>query len=185
MRCRWVKKVKVWQSSIGVVSIPMEIWKVVDEFPDYEVSNLGNVRSLKFDKVRMLTTSATIHHRTGKTYMYVSLRKDNKQHTKTVHRLVGKAFIPNPLNLPEIDHINGEGTDNWVENLKWDTRSGNCLNREPWGKSGHKNVCQLPNKTYYVQIRRNRKVMFSKVYKTLEEAIAGRNAFLATLQTST
>jgi len=49
----------------------------------------------------------------------VNLSKDGKGLNKTVHRLVAKAFIPNPEGLPEIDHIDGDKTNNVVENLQW------------------------------------------------------------------
>lgn len=52
-------------------------------------------------------------------YLTVNLSKDGKALNKTVHRLVAKAFIPNPEGLPEIDHIDGDKTNNMVENLQW------------------------------------------------------------------
>lgn len=57
------------------------------------------------------------HNNSG--YLTVNLSKDGKALNKTVHRLVAKAFIPNPEGLPEIDHINGDKTNNMVENLQW------------------------------------------------------------------
>ena len=52
-------------------------------------------------------------------YLHVTLCNNGKMETVMNHRLVAEAFIPNPLNLPEIDHINGDKTDNRVENLEW------------------------------------------------------------------
>lgn len=52
-------------------------------------------------------------------YLTVNLSKDGKALNKTVHRLVARAFIPNPEGLPEIDHIDGDKTNNMIENLQW------------------------------------------------------------------
>ena len=54
-----------------------------------------------------------------KGYRYVTFRKDGKQYTLKVHRLVAKAFIPNPDNLPEVNHKNEDKSNNSVENLEW------------------------------------------------------------------
>lgn len=59
-------------------------------------------------------------------YLYI---KVNKRHYK-VHRLIAKAFVPNPLGLPEVDHINRDRHDNRPENLRWATRTDNCRNTE-------------------------------------------------------
>ena len=54
-----------------------------------------------------------------KGYRYVTLRKDGKQYSLKVHRLVAETFIPNPDNLPEVNHKNEDKSDNSVENLEW------------------------------------------------------------------
>lgn len=63
-----------------------------------------------------------------KGYKRVCLTKDHKQKSLFVHRLVAKAFIPNTDNKPEIDHIDGDPTNNKVENLRWSTRLENLQN---------------------------------------------------------
>ena len=60
-----------------------------------------------------------------KGYAYVSLSKDGKSKTCRIHRLVAEAFIPNPENKPEVNHINEVKTDNYVSNLEWATRIEN------------------------------------------------------------
>jgi hypothetical protein len=63
-------------------------------------------------------------------YKLISIWKNNKQKTYKVHRLIANAFIPNPNNKPEINHINCIKSDNKIENLEWVTKSENCKHRD-------------------------------------------------------
>lgn len=104
----------------------LEIWKpVVGYEGHYEVSNLGRVRSvdkevfvknnckaIKKGKVRSLKT-------TKYGYKEVNLSKGNEAKSKRVNRLVAEAFLPNPDNLPCVNHKNEDKLDNRVENLEW------------------------------------------------------------------
>lgn len=107
-----------------------EIWKDISGYEGlYQVSNLGRVKRLagisikgKDIKERILTVS---NH---KGYLMITLYKDKKQKTYRIHRLVAEAFIPNPDNKPEVDHINTIRDDNRVENLRWVTKSENMSN---------------------------------------------------------
>lgn len=63
----------------------------------------------------------------GKGYLFVSLSKDGKRYLKKVHRLVAQAFIPNPFHKPQINHKNGDKTNNGVDNLEWVTNAENML----------------------------------------------------------
>lgn len=100
------------------MSIPyriyMEQWKSLDfkNLPNYSISNLGRVWNHVSGKI---WTGAPDHG-----YM--------KLGNYRIHRLVAEAFIPNPENKPQIDHINGIKTDNRVENLRWVTAKENCNN---------------------------------------------------------
>lgn len=116
-----------------------EIWKPVKGYEGlYEVSNLGNVRSL--DRHLMLGNHYCLlkgkpikPYLTPKGYLMADLCKNSQRTHYLVHRLVANAFIPNPNNLPCIDHINTIKTDNRVENLRWCTNkenSNNPLTRE-------------------------------------------------------
>lgn len=100
-----------------------EIWKSIEGYPKYEVSNLGNVRSTKNNKERFLKPQKD---KDG--YLIVCLYKNNIRKCCKIHRLVGQAFIPNPDNKPEIDHINTDRTDNRVENLRFVTPKENRNN---------------------------------------------------------
>lgn len=101
--------------------------KVISEFRDYYITDTGDVYARNY---RGSGTSHKIKtYFTHRGYEAVSLYKNNKRTHKTVHRLVAEAFIPNPDNKPEVNHINGDKADNRIENLEWVTRSENKLHR--------------------------------------------------------
>lgn len=89
-----------------------EIWKNINS--KYQVSNLGRVRSLHYGKVKQLSLC-----KNSDGYLVVSLWDKMKRKQYLVHRLVAEAFIPNPNNYPQINHINEDKTDNSVTNLEW------------------------------------------------------------------
>lgn len=91
-----------------------EEWKVIDNFSNYSVSNYGRIKNNKTSYI------LKNHLLKQKGYMYIFLRSDSgKYYNLQVHRLVGKAFIPNPLNKPQINHIDYDKTNNYVGNLEW------------------------------------------------------------------
>ena len=113
-----------------------EIWKDViiykngklfDYTNKYQVSNLGRVRSFKFNKWYVMKQSFDL--KSGG-YYRVQFTKDHNIQTFLVHRLVATMFIPNPENKPEVDHIipSSMGGTNEVNNLRWVTRKENNNN---------------------------------------------------------
>lgn len=109
-----------------------EIWKEVKDFEGlYEVSNLGNVRSLDrisknghFLKGRILKK-----HKNDEGYLKVTLNKNNIVKYHSIHRLVAIAFIPNPEDKPQVNHIDEDKENNKAENLNWMTSKEN----NDWG----------------------------------------------------
>ena len=92
-----------------------EVWKKIPNYENYDVSNLGKIRNSKTSILRK-----TSIFRTG--YEMVVLFKNGKRKNCSVHRLVAEAFIPNPNNLPEVNHKDEIKTNNFVDNLEWCTR---------------------------------------------------------------
>ena len=101
----------------------IEIWKPVKGFENYEVSNLGQVKSLNYNRTKEAKILRLCKNKDG--YLCVHLHKNGKGYAKKVHRLVTAAFIPNPEGKTEVNHIDGNKTNNRVENLEWATHSEN------------------------------------------------------------
>lgn len=103
-----------------------EIWKDIKGYEGlYQISNLGNVKSLSNNFLRK---EKILKHGKLKGYLLVQLSKNGKIKCYRVHRLVAEAFIPNPNNLPQIDHINTDRSDNRVCNLRWCSHKENMNN---------------------------------------------------------
>ena len=97
-----------------------------------QVSSIGQVKILAYDSVAKRNgTEYIVHHKErlckiqNQKYQFVQLMINGKQRLCYVHRLVAEAFIPNPDNLPEVNHKNEDKYDNRVENLEWCTHSYN------------------------------------------------------------
>lgn len=101
----------------------MEEWRNIEGYENYQVSNLGRVKSLNYNHTGKEQILKPRKDHNG--YLQVSLSKNRKQKWYLVHRLVAKAFIPNPLNLPDCNHRSEMKTENFVENLEWCDRKYN------------------------------------------------------------
>jgi hypothetical protein len=146
-------------------------WRTIPGYPAYKVSNTGDV--IGYQGILRPTT-------VDGGYKRLNLHRDGKLKSFLVSRLVALAFIPNPENKPEVDHINRIRSDNRVENLRWATRGDQNVNRayKP-SNTGHRNISKRRGRsTYDVRIMRHDQVVFYKYCKTLDEAIQARDMFL-------
>jgi len=149
-----------------------EIWKPIPNFEGlYEVSNLGRVKALKRKKncnrgwgwikehIMKQTTANSEYYRVPLT---------NKEHLKKyylVHRLVAQAFIPNPNNLPQVNHKDGNKSNNCVNNLEWITREDNIKHAYKMGLNpSRKKIIEYID-SLECRIERLEKIIESMEYK--------------------
>lgn len=149
-----------------------EIWKDLSGYPDYQISTFGNIRSLKWNKIRVLKC------RLDDRYLKIRLAKDGKKTSERVHRLVAQTFIPNPNNLLYVDHINRIPTDNRVENLRWITAMENSLNTSRHLSETYGISLQSASGYYHVEVRIDNKRRYVGRRKTMEDALELRNKYL-------
>ena len=123
-----------------------EIWKDVPGFEGiYEVSTLGQIKS----KPRKGTAGGILRgHTDKKGYVNVTLRKDSAQSTHKLHRLVALTFLPNPQELPEVNHKDENKQNNYVDNLEWCTTAYNHEYGTRTLRCGKPVVCVETGKEY-------------------------------------
>ena len=114
-----------------------EVWTRIPGFSLYEVSNVGRIRSVEHEVDRgekgVMTYPSHIMKLcvSNAGYLRACIKDDNGiRRQQSVHRAVALAFIPNPENKPEVNHINANKLDNCVENLEWVTSSENARHRD-------------------------------------------------------
>mgnify|MGYP004528481081 FL=1 len=84
----------------------------IKAYPNYSIDEFGRVKSIYVAKLLKPRTA-------GRGYFCYQLRNDNGIKNEYIHRLVATTFIPNPNNLPQVDHIDGNKANNHVSNLRW------------------------------------------------------------------
>jgi hypothetical protein len=132
----------------------MEIWKDIKGFEGlYQISNYGRLKSFKVypeGKILKLT------NKNGDYFSVVLQGIGFKPRSIRIHRLVAEAFLPNPCNLPEINHIDGNKQNNHISNLEWVTKSQNVVHSmtmlHPHQNDGIKNYNKFIKTTPVMQL---------------------------------
>jgi len=142
--------------------------QIIPEYPTYAITQEGYVRDLRTGELK------NGHSCNG--YRRINLTNQNGSKLFSIHILVGVAFIPNPNNLPEIDHIDRNPANNCANNLRWaddflqNQNKGNQKNNV----SGYKNIACEDN-YFRVLITRNGKSIVRKRFQNLIDAVAFRD----------
>jgi hypothetical protein len=151
--------------------IMFEEWKDIEGFENlYQVSNFGNVKSLQHYTIKSNGVIQNFKERILQPgnmtsgYCFVGLTRNKKCKNFAVHRLVAKAFIPNPNNFSDINHKDGNKKNNHVENLEWTTRSKNLKHAVNNGLV--KNQCKICRK---VIVKRDEKTV---LFETMKDCCA-------------
>lgn len=124
--------------AVDNVNHPPPIWKTIEEFPDYEISFDCVIRNKKTGHIKKQCIGK-------RGYLVVSMYKNKKGYLRTVHILYARAFIPNPNNLPMVNHKDGNKTRCTFDNLEWSTARDNLLHAIVMGlhtSDGDKKISQ-------------------------------------------
>lgn len=120
-----------------------EIYKDIPGYEGlYQISNLGNVKSVKKNKLLAKNNNGT-------GYLYARLSKNSQVKNHYIHRLVAIAFLDNPDNLPQVNHIDEDKTNNRVDNLEWVTAKENSNHGTRTARAAR--GCQKPINQYDLQ----------------------------------
>lgn len=162
---------KISKSKENASDLKVE-WKLIEGFDGiYSVSNYGEVRNNRTGKLMK-------PRKNEKGYLHIGLTKNGKQKNMRVHRLVAQAFIPNPENKSQVNHIDFDKENNCVNNLEWVTNKENtqysvCNRIFPGqqkkrnNKTGERNISHY-NGFYVVRIYGKKYV--SKSFKNIDDA---------------
>jgi len=155
-------------------------YKKIEGYEDYIIFKTGKIWSIK-KKIFMKPTLLK-NQKQDRIDVRIGLSKDRKQKKFSLPRLLGFAFIYNddPINKKYIDHIDRNPLNNDLSNLRWATASENNINIKLRKDNllGLRYISKTKKNTYCVLIQR---LKYNKTYKTKEEAILQRNAFLVSI----
>ena len=139
-----------------IISIQPQWKDIVGYENEYQINQFGEIRTLK-DSPKLKkydVLKPQISKRNG--YVYQMLYKNGKEKLLRVHRLVAMAFLPNPNNLPQVNHKDGNKQNNSVDNLEWCEQSYNM-------KHAYKNGLQIPSENQRKAIINTNKLKQKKV----------------------
>ena len=162
------------------VFIFMEIWKKIKDYPDYEVSNLGRVKSFKKNNELIMSPQKNVYG-----YLIIRLSLNGKTKTKPVHKLVSIAFLDHtPCGMKlVINHINFIKTDNRVENLEIVTTRENSNKKHLSSSSEYVGVCWSKlQKKWRARITEKEKLIHLGYFKTEIEASIAYQEKLKTIK---
>ena len=144
----------------------IELWKDIQGYEGlYQISNLGNVKSLKWRRTNQTKNLCLKEHNKG--YLQVELVKDNVTKMHLVHRLVAQNFLENPNNYECVNHKDENKRNNTVQNLEWCTKAYNnqysrkihgFIKRK--GKETHKSILQLDLENKVIKIWEDARTIF-------------------------
>lgn len=131
-----------------------EIWKDIVGFESfYQISSHGRLRSIDrkvFNKANgtesLIKGVVMKMDNSGKKYLQAGLAKESKYKKVLIHRLVAIAFVPNPENKPEVNHIDCDKPNNHYKNLEWSTRLENARHAKKEGRYSNMNGLNRPNR---------------------------------------
>ena len=149
----------------------------IQNYPNYLIYKDGRVYSKKTN-----IFLKPILNKGG--YYMVNLWKDGKRKYCYIHRLIALHYLSLVDGKDMVDHIDQNKNNNDISNLRWVNHSENMINRGIQSNNvcGHKNIRLMTHRNLYeVRIVRNKKYVYSKTFKTLEEAIVARDNYVETL----
>ena len=156
-----------------------EVYKVIINYPRYEISNLGNCRHIWFKGILKPMLGKNGYY----TYMlsYTDIDGKNKQRREYQHRMIAIHHIDNPLDKPHVDHIDNNKQNNSIDNLRWVTRSENLRNQKKADNktSIYKGVCFDKSRNKWMsKIEVNKQVKCIGRFDTEKEASDARDAYI-------
>jgi len=166
-----------------------EVWKPISGYEGlYEVSTLGRVKRVGgkvthanrwggISSYQIADRLRTLKANSANGYVYVMLSSGGTARNKRVHRLVAEAFIPNPDNKPYVNHIDGDKTNNSVDNLEWVTARENVLHSRDVLHTNYAKGCPITHRKNQKPIVRDDGVVYGSVKELLESGEATKTIY--------
>lgn len=152
-----------------------EIWKDIEESPNYMISNLGRIYSKPRTNSKGGILKGSID---GSGYRSFNIRHDGKRKNKRIHLLVAKYFIPNPNNYKVINHIDHNKLNNKYNNLEWCTQKHNIREAFKMNRYGRKmkftdeDVLKIRNSTKSIsELSKIYKVSYQNIYDVIKKKV--------------